>query len=294
MKKMIGAFLCLYVTIQSIGQQKTNEPAIIYGPCTIEQLKADPYGSWFASAYDQYTPDSTIVDQLKREMSGKWSIRIFFGSWCGDSKRELPRFIKLLTAISFPMERVTMIGVGNGDSLYKQSPGHEEAGQGVFRVPVFIVNNNGKEINRINEYPVHSLEKDLLGILSKQPYSPNYRSFGLVQQWLNEGSLLHKNTNIRGLAEQVRYLVSSEHELNSLGYLLIKQAKKEEALQLFRINYYLYPESSNTASSLGEGYLLTGDKKQAVGYLEHSITLNKDPNALQEILTLLYKAKELN
>ena len=290
---MIGAFLCLYVTIQSIGQQKTNEPAIIYGPCTIEQLKSEPYGSWYTSAFEQYTPDSTIVNQLKRELSGEWSIRIFFGSWCGDSKRELPRFIKLLTAISFPMERVTIIGVGTGDSLYKQSPGHEEAGQGVFRVPVFIVNNNGKEINRINEYPVHSLEKDLLGIFSKEPYSPNYRSFGQVQQWLSEGSLLHKNTSIRGLAEQVRYLVSNEHELNSLGYLLIKQAKKEEALQLFRINYYLYPESSNTASSLGEGYLLTGDKKQAVGYLEHSITLNKDPNALQEILTLLYKAKEL-
>ncbi|HPH32654.1 MAG TPA: hypothetical protein PLB49_12420, partial [Chitinophagaceae bacterium] len=95
MKKMIGAFLCLYVTIQSIGQQKTNEPAIIYGSCTIEQLKADPYGSWFTPAFDQYTPDTETVNQLKKEMKDKWSIRIFFGSWCGDSKRELPRFIKL-------------------------------------------------------------------------------------------------------------------------------------------------------------------------------------------------------
>lgn len=290
---MIWALLCLTVTINTTGQKKTTDPEILYGVCTLQQLKTAPYDSWFTTGFDQYTPDTALVNQLKKEMSDKWSIRIFFGSWCGDSKRELPRFMKLLEAISFPPERVTIIGVGTGDSLYKQSPGHEEAGQGVFRVPVFIVYNKGKEINRINEFPVHSLEKDLLGIFSKHPYSPNYRSFGLVQQWLDEGSLLHKNTNIRGLAEQVRYLVSTEHELNSLGYLLIKQAKKEEALQLFRINYYLYPESSNTASSLGEGYLLTGDKKQAVGYLEHSITLNKDPNALQEILSLLYKAKEL-
>lgn len=290
---MIGAFLCLYITIQTTGQQKINEPGIIYGPCTIEQLKADPHGSWFKPAFDQYTPDTAVVNQLKKEINGNWSIRIFFGSWCGDSKKELPRFLKLLDVISFPRERVTIIGVGGGDSLYKQSPGHEEAGSGIYRVPVFIVYNKEKEVNRINEYPVISLEKDLLSVLRKQPYSPNYRSFSLVQQWLNDGSLLNKNTSIRGLAEQVRYLVGTEHELNSLGYLLIKQAKKEEALQLFRINYYLYPESANVASSLGEGYLENGDKKQAVNYLEHSITLNKDPNALKEILTLLYKAKEI-
>lgn len=290
---MIWALLCLFVTIQSTGQQKTNEPAILYGPCTLDQLKTAPYGTWFTPAFDQYIPDSATVEQLKKEIAGKTSIRIFFGSWCGDSKRELPRFIKLLSAISYPLEKVTIIGVGNGDSLYKQSPGHEEAGSGVFRVPVFIFHNNGKDLNRINEFPVVSLENDLLRIFSKQAYSPNYRSFDLVQQWLNEGILLHKNTSIRGLAEQIRYRVSSEHELNSLGYLLIKQAKKEEALQLFRINYYLYPESANTASSLGEGYLENGDKKQAVNYLEHSITLNKDPAALKEILSLLYKAKEI-
>lgn len=290
---MIWAFLCLSITIHAIGQPKTNEPGILYGVCTLEQLKAAPYGTWFTPAFDQYTPDTTAVNQLKKEMTGNWSIRIFFGSWCGDSKRELPRFMKLLEAISFPPERVTLIGVGTGDSLVKQSPGHEEAGLGVFRVPVFIVYHKGKEINRINEFPVQSLENDLLSIFSKQPYTPNYRSFGIVLQWLNEGILLNKNASIRGLAEQLRYRVSTEHELNSLGYLLLKQAKKEEALQLFRINYYLYPESANTASSLGEGYLLNGDKKQAVNYLEHSISLNKDQNALQEILSLLYKAKEI-
>lgn len=290
---MIWAFLCLFLTIPVIGQQKTTEAPILYGPCSIEQLKAAPYGTWFTPAFEQYTPDSATVEQIKKEMSGKMSIRIFFGSWCGDSKRELPRFIKLLSAISFPVEKISIIGVGNGDSLYKQSPSHDEAGLGIFRVPVFIVNNNGKELNRINEYPVLSLENDLLRIFSKQAYAPNYRSFGLVMQWLNEGSLLHKNTSIRGLAEQVRYLVSSEHELNSLGYLLIRQARKEEALHLFRINYYLYPESSNTASSLGEGYLLNGNKKEAVDYLEHAVSLNKDPALFKEILSLLYKAKEI-
>lgn len=87
-------------------------------------------------------------------------------------------------------------------------------------------------------------------------------------------------------------MVAGEHELNSLGYLLVKQGKKKEALQIFRMNYTLYPESSNTASSLGEGYYENGNYKKAISFLERSLELNKDPGTIKEILGILYKAKE--
>jgi len=136
------------------------------------------------------------------------------------------------------------------------------------------------------------LEKDLLAILCGQSYSPNYRSFSTVLRWLNDGSLGDDNNSSRGLAEQLRTLVAGEHELNSLGYLLVKQGKKKEALQIFRMNYTLYPESSNTASSLGEGYYENGNYKKAISFLERSLELNKDPGTIKEILGILYKAKE--
>ena len=51
---------------------------------------------------------------------------------------------------------------------------HEEAGRNIVRVPTIIVEQKGAEIGRIIEFPVTSLEKDLLTILRKEKYQPNY------------------------------------------------------------------------------------------------------------------------
>lgn len=292
LRYMLGViFLCVIVTGSPLAQTTAIKPRILYGPCTTDSLTRTPFGEWFNPGYENYTPIATQLSLLQKEQLGNTRIRIFFGSWCGDSKRELPRFLKLLSAISFPPEKIELIAVGGNDSLVKQSPGHEEAGLGIFRVPTFIMYRNGTEIGRINEFPVHSLERDLYDILSGRPYTPNYRSFRLILDWLKDGTLLEDNNSIRGLSEQVRPLLAGEQELNSLAYLLLKQGKKKEALQVFRINYLLYPGSANTASSLGEGYYENGDYAKSVGLLEKSVAMNKDPEALPEILQLLYKAK---
>ena len=262
------------------------------GACNRDSLQKAPFSSWFNPGFDQYNPDKKITDQLRIEKMENIRIKVFFGSWCGDSKREVPRFLKLMQTISFPEKRLELIGVGGSDSLYKQSPGHEEAGLGIFRVPVFIIYRDGKEINRINEFPVVSLERDLLDIILNKNYQPNYQSHSLIREWLQEETLTDDNSSIRGLAEQLRHRLSGENELNSLGYLLLKQEKKTAALQIFRINHLLYPESANTASSLGEGYLETGNDARARDFLEKSLQLNKDPQAIKPVLELLYKIKE--
>jgi hypothetical protein len=285
-------WLLLAGCFPAAAQTSTEKPKILYGVCTKDSLIADPFGKWFNTGYDSYNPSPAIISGLKKQDLSAISIKVFFGTWCGDSKREVPRFLKLLSAISFPEKKVQLIGLGGSDSLVKQSPRHEEAGLGIFRVPTFIIYKNGIEINRINEYPVLSLEKDLLTIFTAQPYSPNYHSFKPMLGWINDGSLADENTSTRGLAEQLRTSVAGEYELNSLGYLLLKQGKKKEALKIFQVNYSLYPESSNIASSLGEGYYENSDYKKAVALLERSLELNKDPAGLKDILPLLYKAKE--
>jgi len=88
-------------------------------------------------------------------------------------------------------------------------------------------------------------------------------------------------------------LTNGENELNSLAHLLLAQGKKEEALKIFQVNYYIYPESSNVLSSLGEGYCRIGDQKNAVSNLEKALEINKDPKMVKEILAILYEAKEL-
>lgn len=291
MNKLFISFCLLFPAI-TMAQTTTEGPNIIYGICSKDNLSADPFGKWFISGYNDYTPNTAITEQLKKQSIDKISIEIFFGTWCGDSKREVPRFLKLLHNISFPEKKVTLIGLGNGDSLYKQSPRHEEAGKGIFRVPTFIIYRNGIEINRINEFPIFSLERDLLTIISNGQYSPNYHSFALVMQWLAEDILLDDNISTAGLAQQLRLLVKNEYELNSLGYLLLNHDKKKEALRVFQINYFLYPESANVISSLGEGYYETNDFKKAISFLEKALEINKKLDDIKGILEILYKTKQ--
>lgn len=291
MNKIIS-LLFTALSFSSFAQPINEKPRILYGACSPDSLKAEPFVKWYNAGYEGYLPDNSVVRSFIKKELDNVSIKIFFGTWCGDSKREVPRFLKLLSAIGFPEIRVQLIAVGGGDSLTKQSPQHEEAGLGIFRLPTFIVYRNGVEINRINEFPVFSLEKDLLAILGNQLYSPNYRSFSTIAKWLDDGSLTEENNSIRGMAEQLRRLVADEQELNNLGYLLLKQGKKKEALQVFRMNHMLYPESSNSASSLGEGYFENNEIQKSISFLERSLELNKDPKAIKGILEVLYKVKD--
>lgn len=293
MKLFISILVCIcLINFNMNAQTVTAKPKTLYGIFPIDSLKAAPFGTWFNKNYDDYKPDSLTILALKKLATKEMKIQIFMGTWCGDSKREVPRFLKLLNGINYPMANVQIVGLGDSDSLYKQSPQGEEKGLGIFRVPVFIVSKNGVEMNRINEYPSMSLEKDLLKIFSGQTATPNYRSFALVNQWLNDGTLLDANVSARGLATQLKTLVNNENELNSLGYLLIHKQRKKEALKIMQANSSLFPESANITSSLGEGYFENEDYANAIIYLERALEINKDPKLIKEILAIWYKAKQ--
>ena len=78
--------------------------------------------------YDNYQPDPKVNDKLRKLYGKDISIQIFLGTWCGDSKREVPRLLKVLDETGFPQKNLQIIALGGSDSLLKQSPQHEEAG----------------------------------------------------------------------------------------------------------------------------------------------------------------------
>jgi hypothetical protein len=100
------------------------------------------------------------------------------GTWCGDSRREVPRLLKMLDCCGFPMDQLQLIMVSNHSDMYKKSPGREEAGRNIIRVPTLIVESNDQEVGRLVEYPVITLEKDLLAILRQDHYVPRYQNAG--------------------------------------------------------------------------------------------------------------------
>jgi thiol-disulfide isomerase/thioredoxin len=158
--------------INQLSKDANGQPMLL-GQCERTALQQAPFSSWFSSNYDTYIVDSFTCTFIKPLLANK-TITLFLGTWCGDSKREVPRILKMMDCCGFPADQLKLIMVSNAPDAYKQSPQHEEAGKNIIRVPTLLIYENQKEVGRIVEYPVASLEKDMLAILQQKGYVPHY------------------------------------------------------------------------------------------------------------------------
>ncbi len=280
MKRFIVFTVLLISALPAFAQK---DPRLL-GICSVKDLEREPYAAWYKPGYENYTPSAEIIAQLKKSSLSTCTVQIVFGSWCGDSKRELPRMLKVLSAAGFPEKNLQLIGVYDSLDVYKQAPKREEKGLNIYRVPTFIVYQKNNEIGRIVEYAVESLERDLLKIVTHQPYTHNYKGFDKINSWLVQGILSDSNVSPRGLAESIRSDISRETDLNSCGYVLLGRKDLKEAITVFRINVHLFPYSPNCFDSLGEAYLAAGDKENSKACYERVLELDpKNENAKAQL-----------
>ena len=68
----------------------------------------------------------------------------------------------------------------------------------------------------------------------------------------------------------------SEAQVNSFGYQLIALGKTKDAIEVFKLNVELFPNSFNVYDSLGEAYLADGNKDLALANYRKSVELNPD------------------
>jgi thiol-disulfide isomerase/thioredoxin len=239
----------------------------LYGKSTEEGMKQPPFSSWYLSNYNGYTPDNTVLNFLRPALRNK-TIQIFMATWCGDSKREVPRMLKVLNLCGVPPTAIEIINVGRGDHDYKQSPTHEERGKNIHRVPTFIVYQDGKELNRIVEFPVQSLEKDLLRILQQEAYLPKYQGAAWMLQWYGHPAWEQHEHDSTILAADLRKIILSRSELDGLGKLQLSLQEINKALFTLKLNSMLFPEEPLVLRSFSKALLRKGDTSSANHYLE--------------------------
>lgn len=74
-------------------------------------------------------------------------------------------------------------------------------------------------------------------------------------------------------ADLQQHLVS-EDDLETAGYILLyEQKKNDDAIAVFKRNVELYPDNGNAQASLGEGYMVAGDKTLALESYERALKL---------------------
>lgn len=65
-----------------------------------------------------------------------------------------------------------------------------------------------------------------------------------------------------------------EREINSRGYELLRKKEYDYAIQVFKMNVALHPNSDNVYDSLGDAYLRTGDSLNAYTNYKKAISID--------------------
>jgi len=114
----------------------------------------------FGQNYQDY-----VVSELEASKVQSWGknvrIDVFFGMWCHDSEREVPKLLKLLA--SEPGAKLNLYAL----DIKKSDPKGLAKANKVKYTPTVIVYQDDKEVGRIIERPQSSLVNDIHAMLAK-------------------------------------------------------------------------------------------------------------------------------
>lgn len=253
--------LCTAGFAQKGYQITTKGKPNLVGPVNSKMLTKGLYAEWYNANYDSSAIDKNQLTQIRSLLKNVDSIQIFLGTWCGDSRREVPKFLRILDDAKF--KNHTLIGVSNTFEDYKQSPFGEEQGLNIHRVPTFVFYKDEKELGRIVESPIKSLEEDLISVLSSEDYEPNYRVVTTLNKLFETTPVKNLNEDIDSLAATYAPMVMNMYELNTYALKLFTSFQIPQAELVYLINSKIFKEEYYPLYSLAQYYLMIGDDEMA-------------------------------
>ncbi|MFQ3340468.1 MAG: thiol-disulfide isomerase/thioredoxin [Flavobacteriaceae bacterium] len=176
----IIALSCISPTPKKAAQQPLEVASIIgeegetvlLGHINRANLNIPEFKAWFKPEYENIKiPEGWAATSAP--LAKNLEFKLFLGTWCGDTQRELGGMFKLLDLLGVTEDRIEMYCI----SEYKDSPLGYEKEYDILYIPTLIFIENGKELNRIVEFPVENLVEDFSKILKKQPYQDSYANF---------------------------------------------------------------------------------------------------------------------
>ncbi|WP_343615556.1 serine hydrolase [Flavobacterium sp.] len=159
----------------------------------------------------------------------------------------------------------------------------------ISRIPadknlVVLLNNTGGTV-------LGEMNAAIRSILYNQPFDQPKRSLALeIFDVFSEKGTAAGLESYKKLKNDPTYGIK-EGEINQIGYQLLQNGKKKEAIEVFKINVETFPKSGNVYDSLGEAYLADGDKKLAIANYSKSVELDPSNQSGKKVLDELLKNK---
>ena len=133
---------------------------MLLGQVNRDAFQLEEYVTWFDETYEEYNPNITTQETLESELE-EIDIKVFLGTWCSDSQRDVPALYKVLDGLDFDFNQMNLVAIDRE----KKMPDSLLEGYNIESVPTIILFKDQQELGRIIETPEKTLEDDMLAIL---------------------------------------------------------------------------------------------------------------------------------
>jgi len=165
MKNYLLAFL--FIVFNSCNNNTSND--VIDGQVEKNYLFKSGNTKWFPQNYKLYETDIFLNENNFGNLDN-FIIELYMGVRCHDSEREVPRLIKILSELKFSDEKLKIYLLKRD----KTSDSGFEKGKNITNTPTIIFYKDSIEINRIVEFPIETLERDIYKIINDIEYRNAY------------------------------------------------------------------------------------------------------------------------
>ena len=274
LKNVLFIITMLWSCYSLIGQLTyySGENLHFWGPVKIEELENPSFTPWFTPGMEDYTPqihDLTYYNNLEDVQ-----VILFIGTWCGDTKRNLPKFIKTWKTLGLPESNLEIIALHNEMEHYKQGPEREEQIYGIHRVPTFIFLKEGREIGRIVESPTTDFETELAQISLGIPTKPKYASVDHLQKLIRNHPIDTLRKNIEEISATIGRMEIKLSGLTTFAKKLEADGKLKEAELVLDVAIHLFPYHPGVYYASGLYYKNQMDYIRAGEFFIRSLTMD--------------------
>lgn len=168
MKNLVRIGFLLIILFIGSNRVWSQEPDTIasdfqglVGEVSRSQLQNSEFKNSFYDEYRSYEPSDEAIQKLS-DLIYNYRITVVMGTWCSDSKMQVPRFFKILDQLDYNTSKIRIICVDKD----KLAGNLDISSLSIKYVPIFIFKMGNEEKGRIVESPETTLEGDMIRILS--------------------------------------------------------------------------------------------------------------------------------